>query len=83
VARPKHPNKEIDAVVAYAEELGWQIVKRSGHCWARLLCPRHDQDGCQISVFSTPQNPQNHAKRLRKDIERCAHAHRETSDEDA
>jgi len=76
--RPKHPNKEIEAVVAYAEALGWQVVKRTGHCWARLLCPQHDQDGCQISVFSTPKNPGNHARRLQKDIERCGHAHRES-----
>jgi hypothetical protein len=73
MARPKHPEKEIEAVIVYAEELGWQVVKRSGHCWARLLCPQHNRDGCQISVFSTPQNPGDHARRIRRALDRCMH----------
>jgi hypothetical protein len=33
MARPRHPNKEIEAAVAHAETLGWRVVPISGHAW--------------------------------------------------
>lgn len=81
MTRPTHPNKEIEAAVSHSEELGWRFVKGKGHCWGRLLCPRNDRDGCQISVWSTPREPENHAKRIRKVVDRCAHAHPENGNE--
>jgi hypothetical protein len=79
--RPRHPNKEIEDAVSYVEALGWRFIKGKGHGWARLLCPRNDRDGCQISVWSTPRNPQNHAKDIKRVADRCAHAHPEPGEE--
>jgi hypothetical protein len=73
VARPRHPNKEIEAAVAYAEARGWSWKKAAGHAWGRLLCVHHDRDGCQLSVWSTPKGPENHAKAIRRTVDRCPH----------
>jgi hypothetical protein len=75
MARSRHPSKEIEAAVAYAEKQGWRWRKGHGHCWGRLLCPRNDRDGCQLSIWSTPRNPQNHANAIKRAVERCANAH--------
>ena len=83
--RPRHPDKEIEAAVRYAESQGW-IYKPTGgssHAWGRLLCPLHTPDGCQISIWSTPRSAQNHAKAIRRDADRCHHCHEEDEDEDA
>jgi hypothetical protein len=71
--RPAHPNKEIEAVVAYAEAKGWSWTRVSGHAWGKLYCAHHDRDGCKVFVWSTPRSPQNHAKDLKRDIDRCVH----------
>ena len=57
MARIRHPSKEIEAAIQYAEEHGWicSLVKK-GHAWGRLKCPVGDRSGCQMSVWSTPQN---------------------------
>ncbi|MGA7713096.1 MAG: hypothetical protein WCA81_14420 [Rhizomicrobium sp.] len=75
--RPRHPNKEIEAAVAYAESQDWRWKKAHGHAWGRLLCPMNDREGCQLSVWSTPKGPQNHAKAIRRAVDRCSHAHGE------
>jgi hypothetical protein len=80
--RPTCPNKEIEAVVAYSEQLGWSWVKvKKGHAWAKLLCAHHDREGCMIFVWSTPRSPENHAKQLRREIDRCPHKEEEGNDE--
>jgi hypothetical protein len=81
VARPSHPSKEIEAVVTYAEARGWSWTKVKGHAWGKLLCAQHGREGCTIFVWSTPRNPQNHAKHLRREIDRCPHREEE-NDED-
>ena len=45
--RPRHPNKEIEAAVAYAEAQGWTWHKVGGHAWGKLYCRHHDRDGCE------------------------------------
>jgi hypothetical protein len=72
--RPRHPNKEIESAVAYAEAHGWTWKKATGHAWARLLCAHHDRDGCQISVWSTPKVPEHHARAIMRAVDRCPHA---------
>ncbi len=69
--RPRHPNKEVEEAVEYAESLGW-TVRMLGH-WGRLLCPHADRNGCQVGVFSTPKNCGNHARQIRRDVDRCPH----------
>ena len=77
MARPRHPDKHIESAVAYAELNGWSVKLSNGHAWARLLCAFHDREGCQISVWSTPEVPQNHAKALIRAIDRCPHIDKE------
>lgn len=69
--RPRHPNKEIEAAVAFAETHDWRWKKGKGHCWGRLLCPYEDRDGCRISVWSTPKSPANHARDIKALVNKC------------
>ena len=73
MARPRHPNKEIEAAVAYAESRGWVFVRKASHAWGRLRCARGQRDGCQLSVWSTPRDPQGHAEHIRRQIDDCPH----------
>ncbi len=73
MARPRHPCKEIEAAVQYAESRGWTCTPAPGHAWGRLRCPRGQRDGCQLSVYSTPRNPQGHADLIRRRVDRCRH----------
>ena len=69
----KHPNKEIAKALKYAEDKGWSVsVSPRGHCWGILRCP-HGRGGCQKSIWSTPHNPENHAKAIRRYVDRCPH----------
>lgn len=72
----KHPNKEINKAVQHAILNGWTLKPAKGHAWAILRCPNNKPDCrcglfCQMSVWSTPRNTDNHAKQLRKTIDRC------------
>jgi hypothetical protein len=73
MARSRHPNKEIESAVAYAEALGWRVFVGGSHRWGFLYCPEETQEGCRIGVDSTPQDPENHARRLMKRISACPH----------
>ena len=70
-----HPNKEIRAAVAYAEQQGWRVVKSSAraHVWGQLFCPHAARGGYFIRVFSTPRSAENHANRIRREIDKCPH----------
>lgn len=70
--RPKHPDKEVERAVKYAESQGWHYVKpgKSSHAWGRLLCNKGHRE-CHMSVWSTPKNPENFAKGLYKKVNRC------------
>jgi len=74
--RKKHTSKEIEGVLQELEKLGWNLIEGKGHCWGILRCPANDQDCrcgefCQMSVWSTPKNPQQHAKKLRQKALAC------------
>jgi hypothetical protein len=71
--RKRHPHKEIEKVVAYAESLDWRVIEGSGHAWAYLYCPRADRSGCKVGVWSTPKNPENHARQVRRQVDSCPH----------
>ena len=74
-SRPRHPNKEIEAAVSHLESLGWtwKAVGKSSHAWGRMLCPQHDATGCQVSVWSTPRVPEDHARHLVRQGRKCVH----------
>ena len=70
MARPAHPTKEIDEALDYAASKDWTIEKVDPvlmHGADEVPLP-HEVDGCQVSIYSTPRNPQNHAKQLKRAI---------------
>ncbi|QPC87206.1 hypothetical protein GA830_10985 [Mesorhizobium sp. NBSH29] len=75
-ARPRHPNKDIEAAISELESLGWSYrpTGRSSHAWGRMVCSQHDPTGCQVSIWSTPRVPRNHADQLRRLGRKCAHS---------
>lgn len=73
MARDKHPKKELEAAVEYAEQKGWTVHPGKRHAKFKLLCPRHDREGCKVSVWSTPSDVDDHAKDVRRAIDRCPH----------
>lgn len=69
----KHPNKHIRAAIEYALQHGWQMVPagKSAHAFCRLRCIRGHTEH-QISVWSTPRQPENHAKHILRKIKECS-----------
>jgi hypothetical protein len=65
-----HPNKHIREALKYAEERGWRIVKSQGHAHSRIFggCGHRD---CKMSVWSTPKNPERHARDIRDKVDSC------------
>ncbi|MDQ6898903.1 MAG: hypothetical protein M3072_05245 [Candidatus Dormibacteraeota bacterium] len=67
--RSRHPKKEVETSLQYAENRGCRVEQRPGrgHAWGVVYCA-----ACpQIWVWSTPTNPGNHAERIRKEVDRC------------
>lgn len=81
MSRPRHPSKEIEYAVRYAESLGWELRWPASHARGRLYCPHRGRDGCKFSVWSTPRDADNHARHIRREVDRCPHAP-ETTDEE-
>jgi hypothetical protein len=73
MARPRHPNKEIEAAIAHAEALGWRVLVGGSHAWGFLYCPERSREGCRVPVRSTPRNPEGDARRVRSMIDACSH----------
>ena len=73
MTRPRHPNKHIEKAVRYAESLDWHMELSRGHAWGHLLCPERTRDGCIMPVYSTPRVPENHARQIRRYVDRCPH----------
>lgn len=69
----RHPEKEVREALAYAEEHGWTIETQRAH-WGIARCGH----GCKVSVNSSPRNAGNHAKQIRRAVQRCPHQARAT-----
>ena len=74
--RPRHPSKEIEAALAYAESCGWRVVLLKGYAWGKIMCPWNDEECrcgtfCQESVWSTPRVPENVARHIRRVVDGC------------
>lgn len=73
--RRRHPKKDVEGALAEAEESGWRIEPTSsGYRWGVMRCPEESREGCQVSIWSTPRNPGNHPKQIRRALDRCPHA---------
>ena len=70
-----HPNKHIRAAIGYAVKNGWMLKKANAraHIWGRLYCTQRSRDGCSKAIYSTPRNPEDHAKDILRAVERCPH----------
>jgi len=81
MARPSHPKKEIEEAIKYAETEGWRVKVGGSHAWGKIYCPYNDHECrcgefCTTSVWSTPKNPGNHARALRRVVDNCANRKR-------
>ena len=76
IERHRHPNKEIEKALVYAEEHAWRVKDAKGHPHSIMYCPHNDKDCrcgefCITSVWSTPRSPEAHARQLRRVIDNC------------
>lgn len=75
--RLRHPNKEIEKALAFAETQGWRVVPLKGHAWGKIQCPWNEKDCrcgtfCQVSVWSTPRVPEDMASKIHRAVEGCS-----------
>lgn len=72
-ARPRHPSKQIEEAISYAEDKGWRVEKAGAraHSWGRLLCPLADESGCIVFVYTTPRDDDNHARKVKRLVDKC------------
>ena len=72
--------KDVEAALVELEEAGWTVTPTSsGHRWGVARCGEASRSGCQVSIWSTPRSPGNHAQQLRRTLERCPHEWEEDS----
>lgn len=71
--RARHPKKEIEDALRYAENEGWRVEKRGAraHAWGLLFCPGGTRESCRMSIHSTPRSPSTHAKQIRRKVNAC------------
>jgi len=75
--RRRHPKKEVEQAIRYAEQRSWVVEHTvAGHKWGRVSC----RQGCTMSVWSTPRRPGDHAKDIRRLVDRCPHRDLQRSD---
>jgi hypothetical protein len=83
MARARHPSKEIEEALRYAEGNGWRVAVGGGHAWGKIYCPFNDI-ACRsgtfyiASIWSTPRNPEDFARAVRRVVNNCTA--RRTSD---
>ncbi|WP_211130326.1 hypothetical protein [Serratia surfactantfaciens] len=58
----KHPDKHIQAALAYALSQGWHFRPGRGHAFGRLHCAFAGHQEHMMSIWRTPKNPELHAK---------------------
>lgn len=76
IARATHPKKEVEEALRYAESNGWRLDVGGAHAWGRIYCPYNDEECrcgefCITSVWSTPKNPGNHARQIKRVVDNC------------
>ncbi len=76
--RRRHQNPEIEDALRHTEAKGWRIDVGGSHAWGKMKCPvRHDDcrcgEFCLTSIWSKPKNPGNHARALRRVVDKCVY----------
>lgn len=75
MASNQHPKKEIRQALKEAREAGWQVDPARGgrsKAWGHLHCGAVEAE-CSMTINSTPRNPANEAKKIRKKMAKCPH----------
>jgi hypothetical protein len=79
MARTPHPKKEVEEALRHAEGHGWRVEVGGSHAWGQIYCPMTRNAAAASSASpacgSTPKNPGNHARALRRVVDNCT-AHR-------
>lgn len=78
MARNKHPDKDIEKALQYAEQNVWIIEKRAGssHAWGVMKCPNNNPMCrsalyCLKSIWCTPKNTQNFSREIKRIVDGC------------
>jgi hypothetical protein len=87
--RNKHPNKEIEEALQYAEAKGWRIENSHGHPFGQMYCPfktsgetcEGNGKWCRAGIWSTPRNTGSHARNIKKIVDRCMRKQEESNNE--
>lgn len=79
MTRTRHPNKDIEYALRYAEHQGWRMQPGGSHTWGKMFCPHNSMqcccgDHCITCIWSTPRNPREHAERLLRVVDNCTGA---------
>jgi hypothetical protein len=74
--RARHPKKDVEEALHHAEVQGWRIEVGGSHAWGKMYCPYNDTECrcgefCIASIWSTPKNPSNHARQLKRVVDKC------------
>lgn len=77
MTRDRHPDKDIEHALRYAESRGWSIEPGGSHAWGRMYCPVNSNDCrcgefCITSIWSTPRNPTGYARKIRRIVDNCS-----------
>lgn len=69
------PEMGVRDAIKYAEQDGWTFVKASAraHIYGTLYCPPRTREGHRQPVYSTPRSSENHARRIREEVDNCDH----------
>ncbi|MGH8226913.1 MAG: hypothetical protein ACREU3_03240 [Steroidobacteraceae bacterium] len=83
--RSRHPKKEVEEALQYAEHAGWQVSIGGSHAWGKIYCPYNDRECrcgefCIASIWSTPRNPGNHASQIRRVVDNCTRRKRQAEE---
>ena len=77
MAQRYHKSKEIHEVIDAAVRSGrwrWVRKKNRNHEQGELLCPHSEPGGSVVRVASTPRNPEGHARKIQRLLDRCPHS---------
>jgi hypothetical protein len=88
MARRRHPAIEIEDALRHAESSGWRVSEGGSHAWGRMFCPTNDgscgcDEFCITSIWSTPRSAGNHARQLKRVVDRCVLARANSARGDA
>ncbi|MDE4915901.1 hypothetical protein PQI07_35560 [Methylobacterium sp. 092160098-2] len=83
MARKPHPKKEVEDALRHAEDHGWRVSVGGSHAWGEIYCPYDDEtcrcgEFCITSIWSTPKNVGNEARKIKRVVDNCTTRKAET-----